>query len=459
MAGFLEIPQTPRAKTRIDDEAELDTIDGPPGRKSDASSFFDPDAFRQLSLSPASDRGRISPGAHHVRNHAAAPAGLLTWRSSIKRACARFWQRNKYMVLVFLAQVFGALMNLAARLLELEGKGMHPFQLLFARMSLTTVMSCGYMYWKKVPDAPLGAKDVRWLLVVRGLSGFFGIFGMWYSMMYLPLAEATVISFLAPSVSGYICHLTLHDPFTRKEQVSSFLALAGVILIARPTALFSSSPASPVTAAPVDIVANMTEAHRPHFGEEATPSQRLWAIGVALLGVFGGSGAFTTIRAIGNRAHPLVSVNYFSTWCTIVTTVTLAFAPLLNFGQPGLRFGFPDNLRQWGLLLFICLCGFLTQYLVTAGLGGERSNRATAMVYTHMLFAAGFDKWVFGHEMDKVSLGGCGLIIGSAVWVALSKKPVLEVPGGDVEVGQVMRPESIPMLAREDSEDEDEEIG
>ncbi len=81
------------------------------------------------------------------------------------------------------------------------------------------------------------------------------------------------------------------------------------------------------------------------------------------------------------------------------------------------------------------------------------------MVYTHMLFRRRFRQVVFGHEMDKVSLGGCGLIIGSAVWVALSKKPVLEVPGGDVEVGQVMRPESIPMLAREDSEDEDEEIG
>jgi drug/metabolite transporter (DMT)-like permease len=56
---------------------------------------------------------------------------------------------------------------------------------------------------------------------------------MWYSMMYLPLAEATVITFLAPSVAGYLCHLVLKDPFTRKEQLGSFVALAGVILIAQ----------------------------------------------------------------------------------------------------------------------------------------------------------------------------------------------------------------------------------
>jgi hypothetical protein len=69
------------------------------------------------------------------------------------------------------AQLFGALMNLAARLLEVES-GMHPLQILFGRMSLTTVLSCLYMWYNKVPDFPLGPKGVRGVLVLRGLSGF-----------------------------------------------------------------------------------------------------------------------------------------------------------------------------------------------------------------------------------------------------------------------------------------------
>jgi len=78
-------------------------------------------------------------------------------------------------ILVAAAQLFGALMNLCARLLELDGEGMHPFQILFARMSITTVCSCVYMYYNKVPHFPLGARDVRILLVARGVTGFVSL--------------------------------------------------------------------------------------------------------------------------------------------------------------------------------------------------------------------------------------------------------------------------------------------
>jgi len=475
-----EIPQTPRAKTRIDND-KLDVMDGHlsggngPGKllsqetatQKAGPSFLDPDAFRRLSSSPFSERGRLSPVylLHHPSS-GALPGGGGGGDPSFKASCARFWRKHQPVIFVFAAQFFGALMNLSARLLELDGKGMHPLQLLFVRMSLTTTVSCLYMYWKKTPHFPLGAKEVRRLLVARGLSGFFGIFGMWYSLQYLPLAEATVIGFLVPSAAAWLSHITIHDPFTRKEQIGSLLCLAGVVLIARPTSLFASATpdAAGAASSPVDGVGvtgvaghNMTRAQHPSLGGDVTPSQRLSALGVALLGVLGGAGAFTTIRAIGTRAHPLISVTYFSTWCTIVSTTVLGLAPLLNVGQPALQFELPESLQQWALLMFISVCGFLTQFLMTSGLGSERSNRAAAMTYTQMLFAAGFDKWVFGHEMGAVSLFGCALIVGSALWVALSKKPAAERPAADVEVGQIVGAETLPMLAIDLGDDDDDE--
>lgn len=54
--------------------------------------------------------------------------------------------------------------------------------------------------------------------------------------------------------------------------------------------------------------------------------------------------------------------------------------------------------------------------------GATKSNRATAMIYTQMLFAAGFDKWVFGRTMSGWSVVGCGLIVGSALWAVLGKE-------------------------------------
>ncbi|KAK0670918.1 putative AAA family ATPase pontin [Cercophora samala] len=368
------------------------------------------------------------------------------------RSCFAFWEKNKGPILVIFAQLFGALMNVSARLLELEGDGMHPLQILFVRMSVTSILSCMYMYWKNIPDFPLGPRNIRPLLLLRGFSGFFGIYGMWYSMMYLPLAEATVITFLAPCVAGYICHLLLKDPFTRREQIASFIALGGVVLIAKPTSLFSS---------PSDSNPPSTEegSHHPP-GDNATPTQRLFAILVALLGVLGAAGAYSTIRWIGKRTHPLITVNYFSVFSTVVSTTALLICPLLDIGQPAIRFGFPSSGYQWFLLGSLGICGFGLQFLLTAGLAGEKSNRATAMVYTHMLFAAGFDRWVFGHTMGLWSVMGCALILGGAMWAALGKKKVEEVgiKEQDVEgAGADRREEGRPMLNGEDTSSGDEE--
>lgn len=143
--------------------------------------LLDPDAFRRLSfstISGLSDDGRPGRPASvlsHVRYASRSPAPPTTWRASFQR----FWQRNKGLWLVTISQFFGALMNVTTRLLELEGEGMHPFQVLFARMGITMVLCCVYMWYTKVPYFPLGMKEVRWLLVVRGLTGFFGIFGMY----------------------------------------------------------------------------------------------------------------------------------------------------------------------------------------------------------------------------------------------------------------------------------------
>lgn len=65
------------------------------------------------------------------------------WRSSMRES----WTRNYGLVLMLLAQFFGTCMNVLTRLLEIEGnkgKGLHPFQILFARMFITVVLASLY---------------------------------------------------------------------------------------------------------------------------------------------------------------------------------------------------------------------------------------------------------------------------------------------------------------------------
>lgn len=98
------------------------------------------------------------------------PPPLTGWRNQ----AAAYWVRNKGLAYMLLAQVFGVLMNVTTRLLEVEGnkgEGLHPFQILFARMSITVVLASAWMWYKKTPHFPLGKPEVRGLLAARGFGG------------------------------------------------------------------------------------------------------------------------------------------------------------------------------------------------------------------------------------------------------------------------------------------------
>ncbi|KEF61232.1 uncharacterized protein A1O9_02797 [Exophiala aquamarina CBS 119918] len=410
-------------------------------------------------------------------------------RSRIGAALHSFYVTNYGALLVLASQVFGAGMNVSTRLLETSGThgaAMHPFQIIFARQSITTLVCTTYgIYTKAVPFFPLGPPEARWLLVLRGLFGFFGVFGLYFSLLYLPLSDATVLTFLSPILSCYICSFVIPgQTFSKQQQLAGFISLIGVLFIAQPAALFSSSSSSNSShpqshnGGGEPSPSNSTATH-PFGPQEPTSDHHLLAIGIAMLGVCGATGAITLIRAIGTRAHAFISINYFSAWCTIVSLVAL-----LVF--PDVKFRFPGNLTEWGLLLSLGVCGFVMQFLLTAGLayGGPSAEsharhaartrqalrkfrdvesndttiptsastperrlstdlgttttlprnapsakpkldgsgtRATSMVYTQMLFALAGDKFVFGVSPEMTSWIGTVLILAGAIWVASAR--------------------------------------
>ena len=143
-------------------------------------------------------------------------------------------------------------------------------------------------------------------------------------------------------------------------------------------------------------------------------SQRFGAVCVALTGVLGSAMAFTAMRWIGKRAHPLLSVNYF---CALTTVVSGTGMIIL----PGVEFLLPTDTKEWSYLVFLGVCGFAMQFLLSAGLQHEKSSRATNMVYTQMVFALIFDKLVFGTNPALLSVLGSTMILGSVIYVAMEK--------------------------------------
>lgn len=97
---------------------------------------------------------------------------------------------------------------------------------------------------------------------------------------------------------------------------------------------------------------------------------------------------YTTIRLIGKRAHPLVSVNYYLGWCALISLGALLAIPSVG------GIAWPESARQWALLAMTGLAGFAMQFLLTSGLRLEKAGRGTNTVYSQMVFSLLWEKVV-----------------------------------------------------------------
>ncbi|KAL5514086.1 hypothetical protein ACEPAG_2847 [Sanghuangporus baumii] len=329
---------------------------------------------------------------------------ILNSVTVIWRRCTELVQVNAGLLLVAASQAFFALMNAAVKKLNSLDPPVPALELVCVRMGITYICCLTYLLWRKVPDPILGPKGVRHLLAIRGFTGFFGLFGVYYSLQYLSLSDATVLTFLAPLTTAVAGYFFLGEAFHRKEALAGLLSMVGVVLIARPEAIFGSHPSSSAGTAS-DVV---------NPDENVTPGQRLGAVGVALLGVLGATGAYTSMRAIGKRAHTLHSMSYFSLWCVITSTTGM-----ILLGQKVIL---PTRLEWLALLLMIGIFGFLAQALLTMGLQRETAGRGSLAIYVQIIYATILERIFFHTVPSALSIIGTMIIMGSAVYVAVTKK-------------------------------------
>jgi len=230
------------------------------------------------------------------------------------------------------------------------------------------------------------------LLVFRGITGFIGLNGTYFSLRYLSLSDATVLAFLVPICTGLAGRVFLKETFARREALAGLCSLVGVVLIARPRFLFGSPDGS----SPVD------EQHR------------MLAIGVALLGVLGSTGAMTSIRAVGSRAHPMHLLAFFSLQSVVGASILMVI-----LRQPVVV---PTRLAWLGLLGVIGVLGFLGQILLTMGFQRETAGRASMALYTQLIFASILERIFFRTTPTFLSFLGTSIIVSSAVYIAITKK-------------------------------------
>lgn len=315
-----------------------------------------------------------------------------------------FVANNTGLLLVTASQAFFALMNVAVKKLNSLDPPVPALELIFVRMVITYICCMTYMLSTGVPEPFLGPKGVRLLLISRGFSGFFGLFGIYYSLQYLSISDATVLTFLAPLCTAVAGALLLGEKFTHRQAFAGVFSLAGVVLIARPAAIFGVYPNFGAPGAGPDGESN----------DKGTSAQRLVAVCIAMVGVLGATGAYTSIRAIGKRAHPLHSMTFFSTQCVVASSVAMLVTKT--------HFIIPTRLDWVALFAMIGLFGFFAQILLTMGLQRETAGRGTMAIYTQIVFASALEQIFFHTTPSMFSVIGTAMILTSALYVALTNE-------------------------------------
>jgi drug/metabolite transporter (DMT)-like permease len=198
--------------------------------------------------------------------------------------------------------------------------------------------------------------------------------GVFYALIHLSMAQATVLQYLHPVFTAVLAFLFLAERPTNATLACIALSLLGLMCIV-----------SPYWFAPVDA---------------EIPS---WPVVAGLAGAFGSGIAYTLVRKLVATEHPSVIVLYFPLVCLPGTL-------LLGAGD----FIWPTAAGWWVLLGVGCFTQF-GQLALTKAMQLDAASRVTSLSYVQIVFAAILGWLAFGEIPSQPTLWGGGLILLGAV--------------------------------------------
>merc|ERR1712079_829319 len=224
----------------------------------------------------------------------------------------------------------------------------NSWQLLFVRCMAQLATMVPIMYFGK--HNILGTPDLatRWRLAAQGVLGGFLLLGIFVAVEKLPLGDCTAIFFSSPTFTMVLSFLILKDHCGVWRVLVALVLLTGVLILARPPALFPALPPS----------ANHTRHHGvPADVGEANGEYDLVGI-LAALAVPTLSAWIVIITRQAKHVHYSVLVFWFGVGGLVVSIIGI-FAS----GDGPI---FHDwDIREWVLSFMVALVGILGSIVMT----------------------------------------------------------------------------------------------
>lgn len=274
-------------------------------------------------------------------------------------------------VLFMLGSALGfSLMSLFVKLASAEFPTM---ELVFARSAFMAALTAGAL---RHAGLSLWGTD-RTTLALRGAVGATALSLFYFGIGRLPLGDAVTVQYTAPVWTALTAALLLGERLRPVIFLGALLSLAGVVLVARPAAL---------------------------FGAGATEIDGLGVAAVATAAVLSGL-AYTFVRKLRTTDRPMTIIFYLS-WIGMVGS--------LPFALGGWVWPSPTG---WLLLLAIGLATHAGQVGLTKGMALLEAGTASAIGYVQVVLAFVWGIAFLGDPINALSLTGAAVIVSSVLLV------------------------------------------
>lgn len=249
----------------------------------------------------------------------------------------------------------------------------HFVQKAFFRNAVAFVISlCGIIkeYRQNGPSVLTIPKGAFLYLFLRALTGSIGVFGNFYAIGHIVLADAAILNKMAPFFTIIFCYIILKEKIDPLPLTFISIAFIGAILIVKPSFNFT----------------------------KMLPTLAAFAGGV------GAGFAYACIRKL----------KYLNCNGKIIILFFSCFSMLLSVPYMIVSF----NPMTWQQVLYLCSAGACAaggQFSITAAYYHAPASKISIYDYSQIIFSTIFGFFFFGQLPDLLSFIGYVIIISMAV--------------------------------------------
>jgi drug/metabolite transporter (DMT)-like permease len=272
-------------------------------------------------------------------------------------------------VLMITATLFIAATMLAAKSLGTDtlGAPLHPLQISHGRFMFAFI---GFITASAVLRPKIRAPNMR-LHMARTIFGATGVTLMFAAVAFIPMSDATAISFLNPVFGMILAIPFLGEKVGRWRWLAAAMAFVGALILLRP-------------------------------GPDTFQVAALLALGAALAMGF----ELVFIKKLADRepALQILLVNNAIGWVLMSVAVIAFWAP--------------PTLAQWGVLVTLGLMMAGAQTCFINAIARADASFVTPFSYLTLIFAGLYDWAIFAQIPDWISVLGAAIIVSGAALLA-----------------------------------------